>query len=137
MTDWTPAQLQALTQAEEIQIAPRRRDGTLIPARTIWVVTAPDSATAPDTRSASGRVFIRSTNGPTAAWYRSARGTGLGRVSTADGDIDVSFAPVPEQELGLVDAAYQAKYGPRYRSIVEHLLSDGPRPATLEVRPAT
>jgi hypothetical protein len=108
-----------------------------MPPRTIWVVTSPDGVTTPDTPSARGRVFVRSTNGSTAAWYRSARGTGLGRVSTADGDIDVCFASVPEQELGLVDAAYQAKYGPRYRSIVQHLLSDGPRPATLEVRPAT
>lgn len=99
-------------------------------------MTWPDGSTAADARSGSGRVFIRSTNGPTAAWYRVARGTGQSRVSTTDGDIDVSFTSVPGEELGLVDAAYQAKYGTRYRSIVQHLLSDGPRPATLEVRPA-
>jgi hypothetical protein len=49
--DWTTRAAQSLTAPEEVQVATRRRDGTLRRPRTIWVVGNGD------------RVFIRSTNG--------------------------------------------------------------------------
>jgi hypothetical protein len=38
-------------------------------------------------------------------------------------------------DLSAVDTAYRKKYG-RYASIVDHLIGNGPREATLRVRPA-
>jgi hypothetical protein len=38
MTAWTNEELTRIGTAEELQIAPRRRDGTLRIPRTIWVV---------------------------------------------------------------------------------------------------
>ncbi|HEX8971886.1 hypothetical protein [Oryzihumus sp.] len=44
-------------------------------------------------------------------------------------------APQEVQVLPAVDAAYRSTYG-HYPSIVDHLVEDGPRSATLQVHPA-
>jgi len=93
MSTWTPQAARAVTAPQEVQVVIRRPDGTLRPPRIIWIVGDGD------------RVFIRSTNGRTADWFRGAIATGTGR-----------------------------KYG-AYASIVDHLVEDGPRAATLEVHP--
>lgn len=124
MADWTSQALHDLATAEEVHLATRRADGTLRSPRIIWVV-------------ASGqRVFIRSTNGPTAVWYRAAIATGAGQLTSRATSHDVSFTHVDDEaDLADADAAYRAKYG-HYASIVDHLQESGPRAATLEVHPA-
>jgi hypothetical protein len=47
----------------------------------------------------------------------------------------VTFAEAADADLPAVDSAYRRKYG-RYASIVDHLVTAGPREATLQVRPA-
>ena len=47
----------------------------------------------------------------------------------------MTFTEADDADLTLVDAGYRAKYG-HYASIVDHLVEDGPRAATLEVHPA-
>lgn len=120
---WDTRDARALTARQEVQVATRRPDGTLRRPRTIWIVGHGD------------RVFIRSTNGPTADWYRGAVSTGQGQIVVGGRLYEVAFVEVSDQDLDLVDGAYRAKYG-RYASIVDHLLEDGPRSATLEVQPA-
>jgi hypothetical protein len=124
MKTWTTDAARAMTSPQEVQLATRRTDGTLRRPRVIWIVRDGE------------RVFIRSTNGRSADWFRSAIATGAGQV-TADGTAyDVRFTHVDdESDLGVADAGYRAKYT-RYRSIVDHLQQDGPRAATLEVHPA-
>jgi len=121
-TSWDPREAHALTARQEVQVVTRRRDGSLRPATTIWIV------------GDAGRVFIRSTNGPTAGWYRGAVANGSGQIVVAGTAYDVGFVKVADDDLPLVDRAYRAKYG-RYASIVDHLQEDEPRSATLEVRP--
>lgn len=124
MPDWTSQALHDLATGEEVQLATRRADGSLRSPRIIWVVTS------------GTRVFIRSTNGPTAAWYGGATATGAGRLATRRTAYDVTFTHVDDEtDLAAADAAYRAKYG-RYASIVDHLQEPGPRAATLEVHPA-
>jgi hypothetical protein len=48
---------------------------------------------------------------------------------------EVTFTEADSSDLPAVDTAYRQKYG-RYASIVDHLVADGPRDATLQVRPA-
>ncbi|HET7397808.1 MAG TPA: DUF2255 family protein [Intrasporangium sp.] len=134
MSTWTPAQLADLRQAEEICVAPARDDGRQLRERIIWVVTSP-AGQGPHDATSDGRVFVRSTNGPTASWFRAARRSRRGHITTPAGTIDVTFDPVDAADLARVDEAYRAKYGRRYRSIVEHLLGPGPRQATLELHP--
>ncbi|HEY5879167.1 MAG TPA: DUF2255 family protein [Nakamurella sp.] len=121
-TNWSPREAQALTARQEVQVVTRRRDGSLRRPTTIWIVGDGD------------RVFVRSTNGPTAGWYREAIATDAGQIVVAGTAYDVGFVKVEDDELMLVDRAYRAKYG-RYASIVDYLVEDEPRSATLEVRP--
>ena len=47
----------------------------------------------------------------------------------------MAFTEAQGSDLARVDAAYRRKYG-AYASIVDNLVEDGPRAATLEVHPA-
>ena len=123
MPDWTTQALSDLASAQEAHVATRRRDGSLRSPRIIWVVTS------------GPRVFIRSTNGRSAAWFRSAIVTRSGQLRARGGAYEVTFTEVhDEADLAAADAGYGAKYG-RYASIVDHLEEAGPRAATLEVHP--
>ena len=123
MNTWAPAQAHDITAPEEVQVTTRRRDGSLRRPTTIWVVGDGE------------RVFIRSTNGRDAAWFRGAVATGTGQVTARGTTPEVRFTDVDPADLVVVDAAYRDKYG-RYASIVDHLEEPGPRAATLEVHPA-
>lgn len=123
MSDWTSATARAVTAPREVQVVTRRRDGTLRRPRTIWIV------------SHGGRVFVRSTNGRSADWFRAATATGSGQIKARGAAYEVRFTEVREPaDLAAADAAYRAKYG-HYASIVDHLEEEGPRAATLEVHP--
>ena len=124
MPDWTTEALHALTTSQEVQLATRRRTGTLRAPRTIWVATC------------GNRVFIRSTNGRTAAWFQAAIATGAGQIQARRTAYDVIFTEVHDEfDLAGADAGYRSKYG-HYASIVDHLEEAGPRAASLEVHPA-
>jgi hypothetical protein len=51
VTAWAQAELTALGDADELQLAPRRGDGTLQPSTTSWVVRAGEAIVV----SAGGR----------------------------------------------------------------------------------
>jgi hypothetical protein len=123
MAGWTAEQVAEIASPQEVQVIPRRRDGSLRAPTTIWIVGDGD------------RLFVRSTNGRTAAWFPAAIGTGSGQIVCGGRASDVTFAEAAEADLPAVDMAYRHKYA-RYAGIVDHLLQDGPRSATLQVHPA-
>lgn len=124
MRTWTTEAARAVTAPQEVQVAIRRADGSLRPPRVIWIVRDGD------------RVFIRSTNGRGADWFRAALATGAGQIHARGTAYDVLLTEVREEaDLAAADAGYRAKYG-QYPSIVDHLEEEGPREATLEVHPA-
>jgi hypothetical protein len=123
MAGWTADQVTRVAAPQEVQVLPRRGDGSLRRPTTIWIVGIGD------------RLFVRSTNGRSAAWFRSAIASGSGQIVSGRGPVDVTFTEAAEADLAAVDAAYRGKYG-HYASIVDHLLEDGPRAATLQVHPA-
>ena len=123
MASWTAEQVAEIASPQEVQVLPRRRDGSLRAPTTIWIV------------GDGNRLFVRSTNGRTAAWFRAAIATGSGQIVSDGGASDVTFAEAAEADLPAVDTAYRHKYA-RYAGIVDHLLQDGPRSATLQVHPA-
>lgn len=120
---WDAAAHTAITAPEEVHVVTRRRDGSYRRGRIIWIVPV------------GSRVFIRSTNGRDADWFRWAIATGDGRLQARSTSYDVRFIEADEADLDTVDTAYRSKYG-RYASIVDHLCEDGPRAATLELLPA-
>ena len=124
MSTWNPQDVDALTSPQEVQVVTRRDDGALRRPRTIWIVGDGD------------RVFIRSTNGRGADWFRGALAAGAGQLRSRGTAYDVRFTEVGDEvDLAAADAGYRAKYG-HYASIVDHLEEAGPRSATLEVHPA-
>lgn len=125
MSAWTLEDVSALTTPEEVQVSTRRRDGSLRRPTTIGFVFVADRDS----------VFIRSTSGRSASWFRGALATGAGQLGARSTAYDVAFTEAAERDLERVDVAYRGKYG-HYASIVDHLEAPGPRAATLEDHPA-
>jgi hypothetical protein len=123
MAEWTTQQAALITAPEQVHVMTQSRDGAPRRPVIIWIVGDGD------------RVFIRSTNGRTAAWFRGALATGAGQIVAGGRTSEVRFTEADPSDLPAVDTAYRRKYG-RYPSIVDHLVGDGPREATLQVRPA-
>lgn len=123
MTGWSEEQVAAIANPQEVQVATRRADGSLRRPTIIWIVGDGD------------RLFIRSTNGRPAAWFKGAIATGTGQIISGGSVYEVKFVEAGDADLPLVDSAYRKKYR-QYPSIVDHLVESGPRSATLEVFPA-
>jgi hypothetical protein len=123
MTNWSHDQAATIATPQEVRVGPRRSDCSVRAQTTIWIVHA------------GKRVFIRSTNGREAGWFRAAIATGTGQIIVGQETYDVVFRQVSHPgDLAAADQGYRAKYG-QYPSIVAHLEEDGPRSATLEVTP--
>lgn len=103
-TTWTPDELARIGEAEELKLASRRRDGTLRPYVTIWVVRAGDD------------IYVRSAYGPGNPWFVRAKASGVGRIRAGGVERDVFFEQPDANAHASIDAAYHAKYdryGPR------------------------
>ena len=123
---WTSDELAKIGAAEELQIATRRRDGTLRTPLPVWVVAVADD------------LYVRSVGGRTAAWFRRAQARHEGHVRAGGVDKDVTFVEVDANPGSLddqIDAAYRAKYGRRYPSIVPSIVRPEARPAILKLVP--
>jgi hypothetical protein len=104
MTTWTDEELRRIGEAEELQLASVRSDGTPRPYVTIWVVRAGDD------------LYVRSAYGSTNPWFRRAKASGAGRIRAGGLERDVTFAEATPGVHAAIDAAYHAKhdrYGPR------------------------
>ena len=123
MTTWTSDELTRIGNADELQLAFQRPDGTLSRPRPVWMVRHADD------------LYARSVNGPSAAWYRGAQATRAGHVEAAGVPKDVTFAdpgPGIDDEL---DAAYRAKYRRYAASIVDSIIAPQARSATVKLVP--
>lgn len=123
MTTWTSEELSKIGNAEEMEIAPRRPDGTLRNSTTIWVVRVGDE------------LYVRSYRGRASAWFRAARATYEGRVMAGGIERDVAF--VEETDSGLndrIDAEYRTKYA-RYPQYVTPMVTSEVRATTLRLAP--
>jgi hypothetical protein len=125
-TPWNDDQLQRVGDAIELELASRRRDGTLRPYVTMWVVRAGDD------------LYVRSAYGPDNPWYRRAMASGHGRLRAGGVEADVTFAPAADGVQAAIDAAYHGKYdsygprivdtvvGPTAHGVTVRLVAEGP-----------
>ena len=120
---WTGDELEKIGDAEELQLASRRADGSLRPFVTIWVVRAVDD------------VYVRSAYGHDNPWFQRALKAGKGRIQAGGVERDVTFEPHPEADAA-VDAAFHAKYDRYGRAMVGTVVSPEAVRSTLRVRPA-
>jgi hypothetical protein len=103
MNTWTVDELIRIGRADELEIASRRRDGTLRPYVTIWTVRLNDD------------IYIRSAAGPANPWFRRANTSGIGRIRAGGVEKDIHFTE-PMAIAAEIDAAYHAnhdRYGAR------------------------
>jgi hypothetical protein len=123
MTAWTNEELTKIGAADELQIASLRRDGTLRHRTTIWVVRLGDD------------LFVRSVNGPTAAWFRGTQVRHEGRIRAGGVEKDVAFVEADQDIDDQIDAAYRTKDRRYAASIVDTVVSPEARSATVKLLP--
>jgi len=122
MTSWTRDELDTIGRAEELSLASVRRDGTLHRPVTMWVVRDGDG------------VYVRSVNGRGSSWFHRAQTRHEARVRTDGVEKDVSLVETDDVN-DEVDAAYHAKYGRRYPTLVPSMVTPEARAATLKLVP--
>lgn len=121
---WTEQDLAEIDRRDEVDIAPRRSDGSLAAPRIVWAVRVDDG------------VYVRSANGTDGVWYRIAHARYQGHVTVGAVDIDVTFVDVEDADdlEDRIDAAYRAKYA-RYPGPVASIIAARARGTTLRVVP--
>jgi hypothetical protein len=122
MTAWTTDELTRIASADELQIAPRRRDRTLRNPRTIWVVRHGDD------------LYVRSVNGRTSAWFRGAQVRHEAHIQAGGVDKDVRLVETDDLN-DQIDAAYRTKYRRYAANIIDAIVSPQARAATLRLVP--
>jgi hypothetical protein len=123
MTAWTNAELETVEASDELEIAPRRRDGSLRRPVPIWVVRAGDE------------LYVRAAHGSGSGWRRVARTSGEGRIRAGSVEKDVMIEDADGAVNDTVDAAYRAKYGRYADSIVDGITNAQARSTTLKLVP--
>jgi len=119
MNSFTSDEIARFDRTDELRIAGRRADDSLRKAVIIWMVTH------------EGELYVRSVNGPDAAWFRGTQIQSRGHVSAGGIEKDVAFTRVDDLDDAL-DAAYVAKYR-SYPSAVASINSAVARSTTLRV----
>ena len=124
MTTWTNEELKKIGNAEELQIASLRRDGTLRKPVTIWMVRVGDD------------LYVRSVYGRGSGWYRGTQTRQEGHIRAGGIDKDVIFVEESDAQVNeQIDASYRSKYHHYAASIVNSTLSPEARSATLKLVP--
>ena len=123
MARWSEAELDRIGNAEELQLASERTDGSLRPYVTMWVVRVGDD------------LYVRSAYGRDNPWYRRARASGVGRIRAGGVERDVTFAdPTPGMHAA-TDHAYHTKYDRYGPKIVGSVTGPGADAVTVRLVP--
>jgi hypothetical protein len=123
MAGWTDDQLDRIDAQDELQIAGRRRDGSLHDPVIIWMVRDGDE------------LYVRSVNGRDAAWYRGTRARHEGHVSAGGIDKDAAFEDVGGELDDRLDDAYRSKYRRYSENTLQRITSPEARSTTLRLTP--
>lgn len=124
MTRWTNDQLTRIGNAEELQIASLRSDGSLRKPTIIWVVRVGDD------------LYVRSVNGRTSAWFRGVQPRHEGQIKAGGVVKDVAFVEETDPTINeQIDAAYRTKYRRYAESIINHINGSEARAATIRLVP--
>lgn len=120
MPAWSDTDLDRIGNAQELNLASARADGSLRPYTTMWVVRAGDE------------IYVRSAGGPDRPWYRHATASGAGRIRAGGVERDVTFGDATADAHAAIDAAYHAKYDQYGANIIDSVV--GPHAKAVTVR---
>ncbi len=124
MTTWANDELNEIGRAEELEIAPLRREGTPRSPVTVWVVRHGND------------LYVRSVNGRTGSWFRGTQVRHEGHIRAGGVHKDVIFIEESDPDINnQIDAAYRAKYRRYAASIVGSIVSPKARSATIKLVP--
>jgi hypothetical protein len=122
MSSWTRNALDRIDAAQELTLSSARGDGKLRRPVTMWVVRDGED------------VYVRSVNGRGSAWFRGTLTRHEAHIRA--GGVEANVSLVETDDAGdRIDAAYEAKYGRRYPTIVPSILAPLARAATLKLVP--
>ena len=126
MTTWSQNDLDRLGGDSEVAVSSVRHDGSLSRTRTVWIVRVGD------------QLYLRSVNGPDAAWYRFTRTFHQGRIEARGVARDVTWIDVNATEQPDVDPAVDAEYARKYQgstAAIAHINSPLARTTTMRIEP--
>ena len=123
MASWTSDELARIGQAEELELASLRQDGTLRDPVTMWVVRDGDD------------LYVRSMNGRSGAWFRGTQTRHEGHIRAGGVDRDVNFADADPAVNDRIDAAYRSKYRRYGANIIGGVVNPESRAATIKLVP--
>lgn len=124
MTTWTEDELTKIGNAEELQFASQRRDGTLRKRVIIWVVRVGDDG-----------LYIRPVNGRD-GWFRGVAECHAGRIWAGGVEKEVTFVEVAASDPvnDQIDREYWSKYN-HYSQYIPPVVTPQSRAATLKLVP--
>ena len=123
MTAWRRDELTKIGAAGELEIASRRRDGTLRNPVTIWVVRVGDD------------LYVRSWRGRTSTWFRGTQVRHEGHIQAGGVERDVNFVDADPALTDQIDTAYRTKYRRYGGQYVDPMLAPEARAVTLKLLP--
>jgi hypothetical protein len=123
MRTWTPEELAAFGEPDEIRISSLRPDGTARKAITIWIARLGDD------------LYVRSAYGSDNGWYRRATASRAGTIQAGRRTAEVAFEDADPAVVEPLHVAYHAKYDRYGARIVDTVVSAEAAGATLRVVP--
>jgi hypothetical protein len=123
MSAWTDDDLRRIADAQELEIAPVRRNGELRRPLPIWVVRAGDD------------LYVRAAYGSGSGWYGVARASLRAEIRAGGVRKLVTIEDADAAVFEAVDAGYRSKYGTRYADIVDTINDAEHRATTLRLVP--
>ena len=124
MSGWTSDELARIGQADELDLASQRRDGSLRDPVTMWVVRDGDD------------LYVRSMHGRAGAWFRGTQTRRQGHIRSGGVDRDVTFIIDTDPALNnRIDAAYRSKYRRYGDRIVGGVVNPASRASTIKLVP--
>jgi hypothetical protein len=124
MSSWAGDELDRIGEAEELQLASLRSDGTRRKPVTIWVVRR------------GGDIYVRSVYGRGSAWFRGTQDRHEGHISAGGVEKEVGFVDVGDDALlDEIGSTYRTKYSREPAAHVDPMLTPEARAATLRLEP--
>ncbi len=124
MAAWNADELSRIGGTDEIQMAARRRDGSLHDPVTIWVVRDGDD------------LYVRSYRGEGGAWFRNTRTHHEGHISAGGVEKDITLVDATDPGTNTqVDAAYRTKYSRFGAQFLDPMVAQPARSTTMRLVP--